>query len=114
MTVNRFFFLLLNLYLNDNSSASKRGEPSYDKLYKIRSMINQLSQNILTFYKPTKQQSIDKSMIKCSNDRSTLKQFIPQKPIKRGFKILVRADVTSFVCQFQIYTGKFMEKLNNF
>lgn len=38
---------------------------------------------------------------------SSLKQYMPLKPVKRGFKVLVRADSTSgYVYQFEVYTGK--------
>ena len=41
--------------------------------------------------------------------RSSLKQYMPQKPTKRGFKVWVRADSTNgYVSQFQVYTGKEM------
>jgi len=35
-----------------------------------------------------------------------LKQYLPAKPIKRGYKCWVRADESSYVCEFQVYTGK--------
>ncbi len=39
--------------------------------------------------------------------RSALKQYVPKKPIRRGFKVWVRADNhNGFVCDFQVYTGK--------
>ncbi|XP_023312649.1 piggyBac transposable element-derived protein 3-like [Anoplophora glabripennis] len=38
--------------------------------------------------------------------RSFLKQFMPLKPIKRGYKVWVRSDENGYVCQFQIYVGK--------
>ena len=39
--------------------------------------------------------------------RSTLKQYQPLKPIKRGFKIWCRADSTSrYIDNFVVYTGK--------
>ena len=38
--------------------------------------------------------------------RSSLKQYMPAKPIKRGYKCWVRADESSYLCEFQIYTGK--------
>lgn len=88
---NRFFFLLYRIHLNDNESMPRKGDPTYDKLYKVAPMINHLSENFLKFYKPTKEQAIDESMIRFKG-RSTLKQYLPQKPIKRGFKVWVRAD----------------------
>lgn len=35
-----------------------------------------------------------------------MKQYNAAKPIKRGYKIWVRADSSGYVCEFQIYTGK--------
>lgn len=112
MPLNRFFSLLSNLHLNDNTFAPKKDQPGYDKLYKIRPMLDQLSHNFLKYYKPFRNQSIDESMIKFKG-RSTIKQYMPQKPIKRGYKVWVRADEKGFVCEFQIYTGKIDGKTEN-
>lgn len=38
--------------------------------------------------------------------RSSIKQYIPKKPIKRGYKVWIRADQCGFICEFQVYTGK--------
>ena len=36
-----------------------------------------------------------------------MKQYVPKKPVKRGFKVWVRADaVNGYVSEFDIYTGK--------
>ena len=36
-----------------------------------------------------------------------MKQYLPKKPIKRGFKIWVRADGhNGYVCEFECYTGR--------
>lgn len=56
-------------------------------------------------YASTKDQAIDESMI-AFKGRSSLKQYMPQKPIKRGYKVWVRADAYGYICKFQIYTGK--------
>ena len=51
-------------------------------------------------------QSIDESMIKFKG-RNTMKQYMPKKPVKRGYKVWVRADpVTGYMSQFEVYTGK--------
>ncbi|GLV38185.1 hypothetical protein CBL_12831 [Carabus blaptoides fortunei] len=31
---------------------------------------------------------------------------MPLKPIKRGYKVWIRADESGSACQFQVYTGK--------
>lgn len=51
-------------------------------------------------------QSIDECMVKFKG-RCSLKQYMPKKPIKKGFKIWARCDAkTGYLYQFQIYTGK--------
>lgn len=50
-------------------------------------------------------QSVDESMI-LFKGRSSLRQYIPSKPIKRGHKVRVRVDLSGFMCELQIYTGK--------
>lgn len=38
--------------------------------------------------------------------RSSIRQSMPNKPIKRGYKVWVRSDSSGFMCDFKIYTGK--------
>ena len=35
-----------------------------------------------------------------------MKQYLPKKPVKRGFKVWVRADGVMDVCKFKVYTWK--------
>ena len=40
-----------------------------------------------------------------------MKQYLPMKPVKRGFKIWVRSDShNGYVCEFECYTGRKGEK----
>lgn len=57
-------------------------------------------------YRPSEYQACDESMIKYKGKIITLKQYMPKKPIKRGYKFWVRADQSGYVCDFHIYTGK--------
>ena len=103
MPVKRFSFLLSNLHLNDQTKEAKKGDSNFDKLYKIRPFIEKISETYLHYYDPTREQSIDESMVKFKG-RSTMKQYMPQKPIKQGYKVWVRSDMNGYVCEFQIYT----------
>ena len=39
--------------------------------------------------------------------RSSLKQYLPAKPVKRGIKVWCRSDShNGYMCEFQIYTGR--------
>lgn len=105
MAVNRFSWILGNLHLNDNCLQPNRGQSNFDKLYKVRPFLEYLSERFLNIFKPSEHQAIDESMIKFKG-RSTLKQYMPKKPIKRGYKVWMRCDKTGFASQFEIYTGK--------
>ena len=102
---DRFAWLLTNIHLNDNSVQPQKGEQNYDKLYKLRPLLSKLQETFLSSMKPSEFQSVDESMIKFKG-RSSLRQYMPMKPTKRGYKVWVRADSTGYMCEFQIYTGK--------
>ena len=99
MSVKRFYFLLSHLHLNDTTKEPKRDDPEYDKLYKVAPYLKTLSETYKSLYDPTRNQSIDESMIKFKG-RCSIKQYFPLQPIKRGYKIWVRADDYSCVCNF--------------
>ena len=57
-------------------------------------------------WNPDKNISIDEAMIPFKG-RSSLKQYMPMKPIKRGIKVWVRADANNgYVLAFEVYTGR--------
>ena len=44
--------------------------------------------------------------------RSSMKQYMPKKPVKRGFKIWMRADaVNGYVSELDVYVGKKKNKV---
>nr|CAH7733294.1 unnamed protein product [Callosobruchus chinensis] len=102
MSSKRYKKLVENIHLNDNTTAVSRGEPAYDKLHKVRTLTNLLNGS---FCKPYKH-STSESMI-AFKGRSAIKQFMPKKPVKRGYKVWCLADSqTGYICKFDIYTGK--------
>ena len=106
MSRNHFQQLCGRLHFNDNSLAPAYGTPGYDNLYKIRPVIDAICEKSKMWYNPGRDVSVDEAMVKFKG-RSTLKQFQPLKPIKRGFKIWCRADsVTGYIDNFVVYTGK--------
>ena len=57
-------------------------------------------------YNPTQNVAVDEAMIKFQG-RSSLKQYMPMKLIKRGIKVWVLADsANGYFHKFDIYTGK--------
>ena len=106
ITRDRFFDISWYLHFVDNTTLIPWSDPGYDKLGKVRPVIRILSEQFLQNYNPHCENSIDEAMIKFKG-RSSMKQYLPKKPVKRGFKVWVRADgVNSYVCEFEVYTGK--------
>lgn len=105
MPLNRFSWILSHLHLNDNSVIPKRGEVNFDKLYKVRPYLNFILKNSQALYNPNRIVAIDESMIKFKG-RNSCKQYMPKKPIKRGYKVWALADKHGYLWNFDVYTGK--------
>lgn len=105
MSFNRFSWLLNNLHVNDNSVMPDRNDPNYEKLYKIRPLLDLLQNNFQKNYTPSERVAIDESMIKFKG-RNSLKQYMPKKPTKRGYKVWMMCAQSGYCLDFNIYTGK--------
>lgn len=90
MTQKRFLQILRNNHLNDNNKMPKRGERGFDKLYKLRPLIESLNKKCKRLHLPCRHMSVDESMVGFKG-RCSMKQYMPMKPTKRGFKIWVLA-----------------------
>ena len=102
---DRFFELHHYLHFVDNATLSPARTPGYDKLGKVQPNLDMLSERFTALLEPQKEISIDEAMIKFEG-RSTLKQYMPPKNIKRGIKVWMRADALSgYVSAFEVYTG---------
>ncbi|GBP34217.1 PiggyBac transposable element-derived protein 3 [Eumeta japonica] len=113
MPRDRFAMILAYLHCNDNTQMPRNCK---DKLYKIRPVVKELHRKFQECYHETRELSVDESMIKFKV-KSTLKQYLPMKPIKRGYKLWCLADQRGFIKKFQIYQGKdeeMSEKFNNY
>ena len=75
------------------------------KLHKIRPRLDIIQQNIQSSYNPHREISIDEAMVGFKG-RSSLKQYMPLKPTKRGFKIWCLCDSTNgYTYSIIIHTG---------
>ena len=65
-----------------------------------------MEERFATLYNPSRESAIDEAMVPYKG-RSTLKQYMPKKPVRRGLKVWMRADsANGYVSQFQVYVGK--------
>lgn len=104
-TLKRFKELLRMLHFNDLALMPKKCDPAFDRYYKIRPMIDKA--NIAfdaAIATPEKRQSIDEMMIKFKGRAPQgLKQYLPLKPTKRGYKVWTRSGVSGYVYQIEPY-----------
>ena len=106
--ISRKRFTDIHRYLHfvDNSILPLPTDPNYDKLGKIRPILNSIADMFRRIYCSHKNVSVDEAMIPFKG-RSILKQYMPLKPIKRGIKVWSMADAENgFLCEFDVYIGK--------
>lgn len=72
ITRDRFFEITRYFHFVDNTTLLPRGDPGYDKLGKVRPVIDILSTQFLQNYNPHRENSIDEAMIKFKG-RSSMK-----------------------------------------
>jgi len=90
----------------DNSAILPRDDPNFDRLWKVRPIIDRISDRFLHSYNPHMEDAVDEAMIPFKG-QSSLKQYMPKKPVKRGFKVWVRVDsLNGYICEFMVYVGK--------
>ncbi|XP_054746160.1 piggyBac transposable element-derived protein 3-like [Anastrepha obliqua] len=92
------------LHFNDNTKQSKKGDLNYDKLYKIRPLLDSLKENFGKLPQE-EHQSIDEQII-AFKGRSSFKQYNPAKPHKWGLKMFTRAGTSGLVYDFTLYVGE--------
>ena len=97
MPRNRFLEIWNNIHLWDNNKMPQPGEPNFDKLFKVREFLNDLNTNFRINDNLHCEQAVDEAMIKYKG-RTSLKQYMPMKLIKRGIKMWCRADSTTLEC----------------
>lgn len=91
MTANRFKKIVENLHCNDNETQPPKSDPNFDKLHKVKPLLDVLNENVRKVYKPSGVVTVDESMIPFKG-RYTLKQYMPKKPVKWGYKVWCLCD----------------------
>jgi hypothetical protein len=104
MPIDHFKALLRCLHLSDNSKTVPRNQPGYNRLHKIRPIIDRLRETWRTVYNPPKEQSIDEAMVGFKG-RNSMKQYMPMKPTKRGYKVWCRCSPNGFTNDCEVYEG---------
>ena len=102
MSRNRFQKITSYLHIKDNILVTDAEK--LDRAWKIRCWLDDLNANFATV-SPSEYQCVDEIMV-AFKGRSLLKQYLPKKPKKWGFKLWARCAATGFLHVFDIYQGK--------
>ena len=91
---NRFFQILHYLHVSNDAAIAPAGQAGYDKLHKIKPLLELLFPNFERACNLHKNISIDECMIPWRG-RLSFRQFIASKPIRFGIKVRVLKDSES-------------------
>ncbi|CAB3993351.1 Hypothetical predicted protein [Paramuricea clavata] len=80
-------------------------EENASKLAKVQPVIDIVREQCLKV-SPEESHSVDKQIIPATTKFSGIWQYNPKKPVKWGFKNLVRVGASGFMYDFYIYAGK--------
>ena len=106
ITRDRFLDIMRYIHFVDNTTLPKHGQEGYNKLGKVQPIIDIINKQFQTLYNVSREVSVDEAMIPFKG-RSSIKQYMPNKPVKRGIKVWAMADArTGFISKFDVYTGK--------
>lgn len=104
MTASRFKKIVENLHCNDNETQTPKSDPNYDKLHKVKPLLEVLNGNVRKVYKPSSVVTVDESMIPFKG-RYVLKQYMPKKPVKWGYKVWCLCDSHTGQFIFYVYVN---------
>jgi hypothetical protein len=102
MSRARFKKIVENIHCNYNTKVVPKGEVGHDRLHKLRPVINMLNDRLREIYEPSSFLDVDESMVPFKG-RSSLKQYMHLKPVKRGYNVWCLANSeTGYILNFKI------------
>lgn len=105
MSRDRFLEIKQSLHVVDNSIQVDRTDPNFDRAHKVRPLLNIIKENFRMIPKEEKL-SVDEQIIPFKG-KSIMKQHMPNKPHRWGYKMFLLAGSDSGICyDFIFYTGK--------
>lgn len=110
MSRDRFGVISWNLHISDPdedvNNDRKKGTPQFDKLFRVKPLLNLIKTAAKTYFHPYKNLAVDERMV-ASKAKTGITQYMKAKPTKWGFKLFVLADSSNgYTIDFNIYTGK--------
>ena len=108
MTRDRYEAISRCLHVaNAPTSVTDRDSPTYDKLHKIRWMLDEVRDRCKAMWSPNQQMTVDESMVMYKGKYCSVRQYMPNKPVRFGIKVWAATDALSkYLWNFDIYCGK--------
>jgi hypothetical protein len=108
LTRDRYELITRCLHVaNAPLTATDKSSPSYDKLHKIRWMLDEVRNRFKAMWAPNQQLTVDESMVMYKGMYCPIRQYMPCKPVRFGIKVWAAADALSkYVWNFEVYCGK--------
>ena len=94
------------IHFVNNDSLPTYGDPNYSKIQKVKLILTYIFSKLQNLFVPDRDDAVDESMVKYKG-RSSTEQYMPQKPVEKGFKIWMLADsATGYVLKFTVMREK--------
>ena len=99
ITKHHFDYVLQNLHFVDNDNDDPMCDSgTTDKLWKLRWFLDEVVGSFSKHFIPGRDLSADEHMV-ASKARIFFRQYMPKKPIKRGFKVWMLCDAETGYCR---------------
>uniref|UniRef100_A0AAY5K092 PiggyBac transposable element-derived protein domain-containing protein n=1 Tax=Esox lucius TaxID=8010 RepID=A0AAY5K092_ESOLU len=110
MNRDRYKTISWNIHMSDPDedviNDRKKGTPEYDKLFRLKPLMDEIRLACMASYHPHRNLAVDERMV-ASQARNGLSEYIKAKPNKFGFKLFVLADSSNgYTVDYAVYIGK--------
>jgi hypothetical protein len=108
MTRERYELITRCLHVvNAPAHVMDRGSTIYDKLHKVRWLVDEVRDHFKAMWTPNQQLIVDECMVMYKGQYCPIRQYMPLKPVRFGIKVWAAADALSkYLWNFEIYCGK--------
>ncbi|XP_056419226.1 piggyBac transposable element-derived protein 4-like [Hyla sarda] len=106
MLRKRFEAILKFLHYNDNAQCPPPNDPSFDRLYKLRPILDHFAAKFSEAYIPEKNICVDESLVHFKG-RLKFRQYLPNKRARYGIKLYKLCEsISGYTLKFRVYEGK--------
>lgn len=99
---NRFDEIISLFHAANNDDEKKKGQDGYDRLYRVRPVLQRLNKNFLNSAEMEPCLAVDEMIIPFK-DRHSLKVYMMKRPKKWGYKVWTLAGRSGYVYKFELY-----------